>query len=51
MRLKIHVSPSEVFISKVHIVFLLGELIHFSEFIHIELSYEGGEVFMAEIVG
>ena len=51
MNIKVHVSSFEVFIPKVHIVFLFGKFVHFSEFIHIELSYEGGEMFMPKIMG
>ena len=51
MKIEVHISSSEVFITEVHIVFLLGELVHFPEFIHIELPDEGGEVLMPKIVG
>ena len=39
-----------MFVAKVHMVFLLRQLVYFAEFIHIELAHEGREVPVPEKV-
>ena len=50
MRAKIHLSTVEVIVSEVHVVPLFDQLDHLAEFIHVQLSDEGGKVLMPEEV-
>lgn len=43
-------SSAEVLIAEVHVVLLLGEFVHLTKLVHVELANEGGEVLVAEIV-
>ena len=50
MGVKIHLSAMEMVVSKVHVVPLFDQLHHLAEFIHVQLSDEGRQVFVSEEV-
>jgi hypothetical protein len=46
----LHGSSAEVLVAKVHVIFLLGQLIHLAELIHVQLTNEGRKVFVPEVM-
>lgn len=50
IRKRIHLSPLEILIFEVHMVFLLGEFVYLPEFVHIQLPHERRQVPMPEEV-
>lgn len=48
--MRLHVSPLEVLVFKIHVIFLFGKFGDFAELVHVELPYEGGDMLMPKEV-
>ncbi len=48
---ELHHAFFEIFITKIHVIFLFGKFVHLAEFIHIELPDKRWQMFMSKEMG